>query len=539
MLRLTLSGRFSAADADGPEFQIKSKKAKALLAYLALSPRMSRSREEIMALLWSDRGEAQARASLRQVLVGLRKDLGEEAVAAMIVTNEAVALNPDKVTIEAAVAGEELLAGFHLHDPAFEDWLRDERLRREDAAMPEPRPSGLPLPDKPSIAVLPFTNMSGDPEQEYFADGITEDIITVLTRFRSLFVIARNSSLHYKDQSPKTQDVGRELGVTHVVEGSVRRAGNRIRITVQLVEADTGHHVWAERYDRELDDIFDVQDEITKKVTTELNVRLARGEEARVWSRGTTNIEAWEKITRAAPLTDDHVKEDNAEAQRLASEAVQLDPTFTAAVVVLGGTHLEDALWGWGKSHRSSMQTALGFAERALQLDAENPDALALRGTIALFNKDAERAIALCKKAVALSPSHASNVALAAMAMIFGGEPKNGLPLMKRAIRLSPIYPQWYLLLVGAVHHINGEQQKAVEIFRECLANESETTLHRIWLASALIATGQDEEAKLLAVEILEIDPDFKTSSWLEAFSRDDALSDLLRTNLGKAGLPN
>jgi hypothetical protein len=139
-----------------------------------------------MALLWSDRGEAQARASLRQVLVGLRKDLGEEVMAAMIVTNEAVALNPEKVTVEAEVAGEELLAGFHLHDPAFEDWLRDERLRHEDMAMLAPQPSRLPLPDKPSIAVLPFSNMSGDPEQEYFADGITEDIITVLTRFRSL-----------------------------------------------------------------------------------------------------------------------------------------------------------------------------------------------------------------------------------------------------------------------------------------------------------------------------------------------------------------
>jgi adenylate cyclase len=539
MLRLTLSGRFSAAGADGIEFQIKSKKAKALLAYLALSPRKTRSREEIMALLWSDRGEAQARASLRQVLVGLRKDLGEEVMAAMIVTNEAVALNPEKVTVEAEVAGEELLAGFHLHDPAFEDWLRDERLRHEDMAMLAPQPSRLPLPDKPSIAVLPFSNMSGDPEQEYFADGITEDIITVLTRFRSLFVIARNTSFHYKRLSPKVQDVGRELGVTHVVEGSVRTAGKRIRITVQLVEADTGHHVWAERYDRELDDIFDVQDEITKKVATELNVRLARGEEARVWSRGTTNIEAWEKIIRAFPLTDDHVKEHNAEAQRLATEAVQLDPTFITAVVVLGWTHLEDALWGWGESHRSSMRTALSFAERALQLDADNPEALALRGTIALFDKDVEKAIALCKRAVILSPSHAGNVALAAMAMIFGGDPKNGLPLMKRAIRLSPIYPQWYLLMVGAVHHINGAQQKAIEIFRECLANEPETTLHRLWLASALIATGQDEEAKLLAAEIVEIDPDFKTSSWLEAFSRDDALTDLLLTNLGKAGLPN
>ncbi len=411
------------------------------------------------------------------------------------------------------------------------------------AADPMPGMAGAegapPLSDKPSIAVLPFTNMSGDPEQEYFSDGITEDIITALSRISGLLVVARNSTMVYKGKAVDLKKVGREQGVRHVLEGSVRKGGNRIRVTAQLIDATTGNHQWAERYDRKLDDIFEVQDEITKKVTTELNVQLARGEEARVWATGTSNIEAWANVIRAIPLAGEHVKEHNVEAQRLADEAVHLDPTYAAAWVSLGWTHWEDALWSWGESDEASMKTALSCAQRALKCDSENPEALALRGTIYLTNKNAKKAIELCKKAVALSPNHAGNVAFAAMAMIFGGEPKNGLPLMKRAIRLSPIYPQWYLMMVGVVHHIVGDQDKAIGIFRECVAKEPETTLHKIWLASALIEVEQDEEAKRLGAEILEIDPDFTASSWVDGFSADNYLTNLLLTNLVKAGLPN
>jgi TolB-like protein len=250
MLRLTLFGGFSLAGADGAEIPLKSRKAKALLAYLALSPGKTRSREEIMALLWSDRGEAQARASLRQALTGLRKDLGETAAAALIVTNDTVALDPEKVTIGAASPGQELLAGFHLHDPAFEDWLRDERLRHEVAALPDPQSSERTLTDKPSIAVLPFVNMSGDPEQEYFAEGITEDIITELNRFQSLFVIARSSSFAFKGQVIDVAEIGKKLGVQFIVQGSVRKAGERIRISAQLIEAGTQNPIGAEACER-------------------------------------------------------------------------------------------------------------------------------------------------------------------------------------------------------------------------------------------------------------------------------------------------
>lgn len=407
---------------------------------------------------------------------------------------------------------------------------------KNDAELSSSHP--LPPTDKPSIAVLPFINLSNDPEQEYFSDGITEDIITALSRISGLLVIARNSTKVYKDSAVDIKRVGQEQGVRYVLAGSVRKAGERIRVTAQLSDATTGHDLWAEHYDHHLNNIFDVQDEITKQVTTELNVRLVHGEEARVWARGTTNIKAWERVVRAYPLADDHIKEHNVEAQRLAGEAVQIDPDYENAWVTLGWTHWEDALWSWGESNDFSMATALSCAQRALKINSENPDALALLGTIHLTNKDAKEAIELCKKAVALSPNHSGTVAMAGMAMICGGKPKDGLNLMKRAIRLCPMCPQWYLLMTGAAHHIIGDQGKAITIFRECVKEKPGSTVHKLWLTSALVETGYHEEIKKLVAEILEIDPDFTVSNWIDGFSADEHLTNLLLTNLGKAGLP-
>lgn len=538
MLRLNIFGTFRVFDASGKKIPVKSKKSRALLAYLALPTGKPRSREQIMALLWSDRADQQARSSLRQALSGLRKDLGGEWLSALQITDDSLTLDPARVIVEPASPGDVLLDGLHIADPAFEEWLRNERLRYEDASESGPQPTGLALPDKPSIAVLPFTNMSGDSEQDYFSDGITEDIVTALSRLSGLLVVAMNSTLIYKGKALDLEKVRREQGVRHVLTGSVRRAGERIRVTVQLIDTTTSGHQWGEHYDRKLNDIFTVQDEVTKKITTELNVRLARGEEARMWAHGTTNLHAWEKIIRAVPLSDAHVKEQNVEAQRLAGEAVEIDPNYPTAWVALGWTHWEDALWGWGLSQESSMEKAARYAKRALDLDVEQPEALTLLGSVALSNNQAKKAIALCRRAVVLSPNHANNVAVAGMSLIFGGEPLDGLPLMKRAMRLSPIYPQWYLLMVGAVYHLVGEQEKAIGIFRDCMAEEPETSVHRLWLASALIGMGQHEEAKRLAAEVLDIEPDFSVSSWLAGFSADDRLTSLLSRNLGQAGLP-
>jgi adenylate cyclase len=398
--------------------------------------------------------------------------------------------------------------------------------------------SAPPLPDKPSIAVLPFDNMSSDPEQEHFSDGLTEDIITALSRISGLLVIARNSTMVYKGKAVDVKQVGREQGVRHVLEGSVRRIGDRVRVTVQLIEAATGHHQWAERYDRTLDDIFEVQDDLTKQVTTELQVKLATGEEARVWARETSSVAAWERLIKAIPLSDEHVRQSNSEAQRLAAEATELDPDYATAWSTLGWTHWEDALWGWGDTQEYSLDVARNCAERAFQLDSEHPDALSLLGYIYMLEKDATKAIELCKRAVRSSPNHASTLALAGLTMIFSGDPDGGLSMMNRAIRLSPIHPVWYQTMIGVVQHLAGDHAKAIEIFRTCVAEEPESLVHRIWLVSALVEVGDTEKVKEHVTFILETEPGFSSAENVNSFSNYDDLTNKILKNLSMAGLP-
>jgi adenylate cyclase len=544
MLRLTLFGEFSAAGADGTDIAIKSKKAKALLAYLALSPRKSRSREEIMALLWSDRGEAQARASLRQVLVGLRKDLGEKAVGALIAANDAIALDPNKVTVEAPNLGEELLAGFHLHDPAFEEWLRDERLRYEDTAVvPDTQIPGLPLPDYPSIAVLPFTNMSGDPGQELFSDGIAEDIITALSKIPSLLVISRNSTFTYKGQAVDAKRVSREQGVRYVLEGSVRKAGNRVRVTTQLVDATTGLQLWAERYDRDLEDIFAVQDEITREVVVALDIRLSGGEQARFWSSGTTNLEAWQCVRLATDLLSSAMPEAVGESKRLCERALDLDPSYAMAWADLGWAHHNEADVGLVHSNKEMRDAALGSAmdcgKRALELDPLCADAHALLGMCHLSKDEHEQAIAMSEKAVELAPNHAENVAISAVIQSKSGRPQRALDLIGKALRLCPIYPSWFLWVLGTASRLTGQLDAAIEAFEIAIERSPDFLGLRVGLASTLGELGRQEDAKRCISEILRLDPNFSIAAYMGGLSYKNP-EDRVRfeDGLRKAGLP-
>lgn len=537
MLRLNLFGRFRAEDSLGKEISIKSRKSRALLAYLALSPGKPRSREQLATLLWSDRDDDQARSSLRQALSGLRRDLGDSLAEALRIADDAVSLDPEHVIVESRSPGDELLEGLHINDPAFEEWLRDERLRLEDTVVTEDLPTRLELPDEPSIAVLPFVNMSGDQDQQYFADGITEDIITALSDISSLFVIARHSTEIYKGKAVDVRDVGREQGVRYVLEGSVRKASKRIRVTAQMIDAVTAKHLWAERYDRELNDVFEVQDDITKNIATELNVKLVRGDEVRSLARGTESVDAWERVVRAWPLTDHHVKESCVEARRLANEALALDPNYSSAWVILGWTYYTDALWGWGESFQTSADLAIDCAKRAIECDPENSHGYSLLGCLYVMAGDISSGLEVSRKALALAPNNASNVAIVGMSIAFGGKPRESLPLMQRAVRLSPIYPQWYKLIIGVVHHALGDQEKAIDIFRECAANEPETPLHKLWLVSALNEAGHSEEAKVLAAVVREMEPDFSIRDWIRSFTKDSDLTAILTKNLSEAGL--
>jgi TolB-like protein/Flp pilus assembly protein TadD len=464
MLRLTIFGRFRAADALGNEIPIKSKKARALLTLLALPLGKERSREEVMALLWSERGDEQARSSLRQALSGLRKELGDIADGALKVTDEWLALDPGLVAVEPASPDDVLLSGLHISDPAFDEWLRDERLRYEDAPAADARPPQLPLPDKPSIAVLPFTNLSADPEQEYFSDGITEDIITELSRFRSLFVIARNSSFHYKGQSPKVQDVGRDLGVQYVVQGSVRKAGSRLRISAQLVEAETGNHLWAERYDRELEDVFAVQDEVVQAIVAAIPGRIDEAAVRRARYKPTENLTAYDCLLRGEWYT----RSDFAHRDAIAmfAKAIEIDPQCARAHVRLASYH-GASIFNHGAPAEEAERKARSHAEQALAIDDGDSLAQSIAAVVYLICGEHDLARRHIERAIALNPNDPYVALRAGVVEPYLGNHADALRWMRTGMRLDPHFPDPHRENLFDAFYMARDYEQAVRVARE------------------------------------------------------------------------
>lgn len=416
------------------------------------------------------------------------------------------------------------------------------RVVTETKKKPDDTSAELPaleLPEEPSVAVLPFTNMSGDPEQEFFSDGITEDIITALSRISGLLVVARNSTMVYKGKAVDIKQVGREQGVRYVLEGSVRKAGNRVRVTAQLIDAAIGHHLWADRYDRELDDIFAVQDEITGNIIVEMRVQIAEGEQIRLWAGGTDSVQAWEYVARGSTVFMRDTREGDVEARRLAEAALNIDPDYVNATVLLGYTHAQDAFWKQGESKDQSMEQALQCGHRALELDEKHPDSRNLLAVCASQQGEHDEAIQLAEEAVALAPSHARNMFLLGWVLRNTGQYQKALERMKRAMRLSPIFPPFYSGMLGTCYHLMGDNELAVQHLKEAVKREPDGPAIKPWLTSALIETGQDE-AKTVAEDILRIEPDFSATKWAETFRffPDETAVERILANLLKAGLP-
>ena len=332
--------------------------------------------------------------------------------------------------------------------------------------------AALPLPDEPSIAVLPFANMSADPAQEYFSDGLTDALITQLYKIPNLFVIARTSSATYKGKAVKVQQVGRELGVRWVLEGSVQKAGERIRIQAQLIEATTGKHVWAESYDRELKDVFAVQDGIIRKIVTELGVTLAWGEEFRLWVHATDNLQAFDHFLQADKLYMRFEKEANAQARGLLLKAVELDPKFARAIAFLGFTHLTDVAFGWARDPAQSTRQAEDLANRAVALDDGDYMAHALLSRIHAQQGRHEQAIAAGQRAVEVEPSNATAVGALGLTMTYAGRPEEGLVLIRKAMRLNPYPPLYYFPYAVYASYLTGRYEAAIVEARKFLSRQ-------------------------------------------------------------------
>jgi adenylate cyclase len=399
-----------------------------------------------------------------------------------------------------------------------------------------------PLPDKASIAVLPFQNMSGDAEQQYFADGMVEEIITALSRFRWLLVIARNSTFTYKGRPVDVRRVSSELGVRYVMEGSVRKAGQRVRISGQLIDAATGAHIWADRFEGGLEDIFDFQDRIAETVAGALEPRLIKAETERSRRKRPESLDAYDHYLRALQHLYKFDPENNSAALALLEKAIALDPHFAPALAYAAWCYEQRLVHRWPSSKANDREDAVALARAVLALDSEESHALAMAGFVLLaVGRDAERGLAAAKRAFALTPNSTTVCWMAGVVHNFAGDPQSALPILERALRLSPTDPQAHFALSGLAmaNLLLGRYTEAVEMAHRSLALHPDR-LPPLWaLCAANAWLGRTDAARMALSKLLSLAPETTISRLREQIPFTDPKSlQIVLEGFRKAGLP-
>jgi adenylate cyclase len=422
---------------------------------------------------------------------------------------------------------------------------------REAAAPPtaksptsKPPAAGSDSDSRPCVAVLPFTNLGGDPEQDYFSDGMTEDIITELSRFSELLVIARNSSFQYKGKAVDIRQIGQELGARYVLEGSVRRSGDRIRIAAQLIDAVTGAHRWAERYDRKLHDAFEVQDEVARAIVTLLAAHVNRAEIERALLKPPAAWEAYEYYLRGAEAfflhTTRRTKTSLYDARRLLEQCLAIDPCYARAAAILSRTHLHSYMEPLDGDYLSpaALDRALDLAETAVHLDDRLPQARAQLGDVLLYKRQHSASIAEYERAVALNRNFIDY--RYAKALVYAGEPARAIQVLEANQRFDPFQPLiWSTSWLGFANYMLGRYEESVRQLRECASRLPNLQWPHVWLAASLAQAGQLEEARREAAEVLRVNPGFTIESWNKLNVFRDAKDAAHRIDgLRKAGLP-
>ncbi len=409
-----------------------------------------------------------------------------------------------------------------------------------EAGAAAPRPAEAS--PKTSIAVLPFDNMSGDPEQEYFADGMVEDIITALSRFEQLFVIARNSCFTYKGKAVDVRQVSKDLGVRFLLEGSVRKAGNRLRITGQLIDATSGSHLWAEKFDGGLEDVFELQDRITEKVVGAIEPTLRKVEIERVRRKPVENLDAYDLYLRALPHVYAFRPDENLIALKLLTKAIELDPNYAAALGHAAWCYEQRVVRGWEPVGADDAQTAIALARRALAAGADDAIALATGGfTLLMVGRDYDNGLDALRRALARNPGSGFIAFLAATALAMAGNPQESLVQAERAMALSPLDPAYFLYLtIAALAHLySGRPAEALELARRSAALYADWDSTYWVLVPAYVQLGRMPEAKAALAKLQSLAPGFTVSVARRRLPiRDPASLEMVLTGFQKAGLP-
>jgi len=456
-------------------------------------------------------------------------------------------LGENEATI-SAVVGIAVLAGIVFAGVRSLLRRRGEAAASSEApSQPDSSPSDLdPLTvpgfeGRPAIAVLPFDNLSDDPEQEYFADGIAEDLITRLSAWRDFPVIARNSSFTYKGKPVNVKQVSRELGVRYVVEGSVRKVGDRVRITAQLIDATTGAHVWAETYDREFQDVFSIQDEITEAIKVAAFPALLQSEAQRAVSKGHENLDAWDYRIRGLSHLWKETREDNSKARAHFEKAAEIEPGDAATYAYLAATHGQAIVGQWSESPEKSVAAVEQAARRSMALDNAEPMSHFAMGAAFFFRGQQAQAIASFRRAVQLAPG--SVTALGNLGWFFAltGQPEEALTYLERVMRLSPRDPLMhrYLAATGWAHFAAGRHQEAIEWLERCRESKPDYNLAHRGLAASYAIVGRLEEARAALEEELRLEPDISIEKIrFELSAMDPDFLDRYCDALRKAGMP-
>jgi adenylate cyclase len=440
-----------------------------------------------------------------------------------------------------------LLSGSPLHVPSKGKFVSASSDKASKSVPPAPvevastEKMAFPLPDGPSIAVLPFVNMSEDPKQEFLCDGMTEDIITALSKVPRLLVIARNSTFTYKGKPVKVKQVSEELGVRYVLEGSLQRSGDRLRITAQLIDAITGHHLWAERYDRDLKDLFALQDEITLKILTAVQVKLTgvgQVGSAEKYYKGKQGLDCYLKLTEANGIRLRWNIDDNNLARRMIEEAIAICPENPMGYVSLGWVYRMDYVLGNTKSPRETLKKAIELAQKALAMDDSIAGAHVLLCYLYLDKRDNDKAIAEGERAVALNPGDWSALMSYANSLKIVGRPEEAIPLFQKAIRLTPFGASVLYREFGTALRDTGRFEEAVSAFKKAIQLSPNDILAHLNLATTYSMMGREKEARAEAAEVLRINPKFSVDSFAKILTyKDQSQKDKLTNALRKAGL--
>ena len=395
----------------------------------------------------------------------------------------------------------------------------------------------LKIPDRPSIAVLPFKNMSNDVDQEYFSDGITEDLITDLSKVSGLFVIARNSVFKYKGKELNLEQIGRELGVRYSLEGSVRKAGKRVRITAQILDVSTGDQLWADRYDRELEDIFTLQDEVVKKIVDALSVTLTKSEKDSLGNKYTQNVDAYDYLLRGWTYFSRYTKRSNEMARLMFNNAIDLDTGFAYAYVGLGSTYYEEWSHQWSQDSQN-LSHAFELAQKALALDNNLAEAHGLLGHVYMWKKEHEKAIKEKKKVIALDPNNALGYVDLAQALLWADRAEEAIELVEQGMRLNPYYPAKYLWVLGFAYGALERYDEAITVQKKALTLNPDYLASHAALTAFYSLVDEEYEARAEAEEVRRISPQLTLKVYRERLPfKDKTKLERFLNSLSKAGL--